>query len=177
MNKILFALLIVIAISANVYSQEKYDAPKFELKPQFRSIQIDASTIIYITKFGAALDVDIFSGKNKDKSWHSIGFRTGLDYLAKGTPGGSVSGSPFTQINGYLFRISSDTKAVRFDAYAGGAYQFSSDSYSDSKKGLFLKGGVDLKIKFTPNVGLFLNGAFCTGESYAGVGLYITYSE
>lgn len=77
MNKIIFAVLIFVIYTSNIYSQNKTDSSDFESNPQFRSVQIDASTLIYVTKIGAAIDYDLFSNHNKSKIWQSLGLRFG----------------------------------------------------------------------------------------------------
>ena len=96
----------MISVIANIsYSQNKADTSDFEYNPQFRSVQIDASSIVFVTKIGGAIDFDLFSNRNKDKTWRSLGFRFGADEIWKSTVGGPEDGSPFTNING-LARLS-----------------------------------------------------------------------
>jgi len=176
MNKIIFAFLISVIYTSNIYSLNKTDSSDFESNPQFRSVQIDASTLIYVTKIGAAIDYDLFSNHNKSNTWQSIGLRFGADRIWKGTVGGSDQGSPFTNLDAYL-RLSIEGKTIRIDAFGGGAYQFVTNGGSDNKEKVYLKAGADLKIKLTPNLGIIGNGALCSGSSYLGLGFYITYSE
>jgi len=176
MNKIIFAVLIFVIYTSNIYSQNKTDSSDFESNPEFRSVQLDASTLIFVTKIGAAIDYDLFSNHNKSKIWQSLGLRFGADRIWKGTVGGSDQGSPFTNINAYL-RLSIEGKTVRIDAFGGGAYQFVTNGGSENKEKVYLKAGADLKIKLTSNFGVLANGALCSGSSYLGLGFYITYSE
>ena len=140
MNKILFAVLIFIIYTSNIYSQNKTDSSDFESNPQFRSVQIDASTLIFVTKIGAAIDYDLFSSHNKSKTWQSLGLRFGADRILKGTVGGSVTGSPFTNLNVFA-RLSIEGKTARLDAFGGGAYQFVTNGGSDMREKVYLKVG------------------------------------
>lgn len=176
MYKILAPVLIFIICTTNIYSQNKTDSSDFESNPQFRSVQLDVSTLIFITKIGAAIDYDLFSNNNKSKTWQSLGLRFGVDRIWKGTVGGSVTGSPFTNLNAFT-RLSIEGKTVRLDAFAGGTFQFATNGGSEYKDKVYLKAGADLKVKLTPNLGIIGNGALCSGSSYIGLGVYITYSE
>lgn len=85
MKRIIF-LVIMISVIANIsYTQNKVDTSDFEYNPQFRSVQIDASSIVFVTKIGGAIDFDLFSNRNKDKTWRSLGFRFGADEIWKST--------------------------------------------------------------------------------------------
>ena len=118
----------MISVIANIsYTQNKVDTSDFEYNPQFRSVQIDASSIVFVTKIGGAIDFDLFSNRNKDKTWRSLGFRFGADEIWKSTVGGPEDGSPFTNING-LARLSIEGKIVQLDTYAGTTLQFESGS-------------------------------------------------
>jgi hypothetical protein len=170
MSKICFALLLFIGVTASLYSQERNEFSDFEIEPRFRSVQIDASTIIFVFKIGACVDFDIASTRNKKGTWHAWGFRLGTERIWAGTPGGNDAGSPFQHINGY-FRFSTEGKAVRLDFYGGVAYQNS----SNNKDMLMLKAGFDFKIKIIPYTGLLINGGFSPGQNFGGIGLYISY--
>lgn len=172
MNKIIFPLFFIIFITSSVFSQSIYDSTDSEFKFSFRSFQIDASSIYASSKIGIAVDFDIFKEYRKRKPWSSIGFRFGADRIWKNRVVEPYYGSPFTHINGYL-RFSVEEKNIRFDFYAGGAYQYKSDYYNTmlSDK-LILKGGIDFKVKIIPYAGLLINGSLNTGESYFGLGIY-----
>lgn len=176
MNKMIIAVLIFLLYTTNIYSQTKTNPSDFESNPQFRSVQFDASSIIFVTKIGAAIDYDLFSNSNKSHTWQSLGLRFGADRIWKSTVGGSVSGSPFTNINTFA-RLSIEGKSARFDVYAGGTYQIFTNGGSDYKDKIYLKTGAEVKVKLTPNFGIIGNGALCSGSSYLGLGIYITYSE
>ncbi len=81
--------------------------------------------------------------------------------------------SPVTHINAYA-RTSIEGEIIRIDAYGGTAYQFISKKSTKAKNELVLKGGLDLKVKLTPNAGLLLNFGLSTGESYFGLGIFLT---
>ena len=118
----------MILVIANIsFAQNKTDTSDFEYNPQFRSVQIDASSIVFVTKIGGAIDFDLFGNRNKDKTWLSLGFRFGADEIWKSTVGGPEDGSPFTNING-LARLSIEGKIVQLDTYAGTTLQFESGS-------------------------------------------------
>ncbi|MEI7485260.1 MAG: hypothetical protein WCK13_11180 [Ignavibacteriota bacterium] len=174
MNRIIFAVLIFVVYTSTIYSQSKTDSTDFESNPQFRSIQIDASTIIFITKIGASIDFDLFSNRNKNSTWQSLGMRFGADRIWRSTVGGKETGSPFTNLNA-ITRLSIEGKTVRFDAFAGGAFQFATNGGSDNKDKIYLKVGADLKVKLTPNLGIIGNGALCSGSSFLGIGLYASF--
>lgn len=176
MNKTIVAVLIFLIYTSYIHAQTKTDSSDFESNPQFRSIQLDASSIIYVTKIGASIDYDLFSNRNKNQTWQSLGLRFGADRILKGTAGGPSTGSPFTNLNAFA-RLSIEGKNVRIDAFGGGAFQFATNGGSNYKDKIYLKVGADLKIKLTPNLGIIGNGALCSGSSYLGLGLYITYSE
>lgn len=171
MNRILFALIIVIIFSSLAFSQEKVDMSGFRTNPQFRSVQLDASSVFFITKLGAALDVDLFSNKSKTREWHALGFRLSADYIRKTNAVEPYSGSPFTHINAYA-RFSSESKSAELDLFGGGAYQFVSKTSSSKKEAVYLKVGFDMKLKLTPYFGLLLNGAL-SSESYLGLGMFV----
>ena len=173
MNRIIFAVLM-ISVFANIsFAQNKADTSDFEFNPQFRSVQADASTIVFITKIGGAIDFDLFSNRNKEKAWQSLGFRFGADGIWKGTPGGPEHGSPFTNINGFA-RLSIEEKIIRLDIFAGTALQFESGSSAGK---IYLKAGGDLKFKLTPNLGFIINGALCTKSTYIGAGYIYLINE
>jgi hypothetical protein len=176
MNKIIIAVFVFLVYTTAIYSQTKTDSSDFESNPQFRSVQLDASSIVFITKIGAAIDYDLFSNRNKTHTWQSLGLRFGADRIWKSTVGGSVTGSPFTNLNAFA-RLSIEGKSARFDAFGGGAFQFATNGGSQYKDKVYLKIGADIKIKLTPNLGIIGNGALCSGSSYLCVGIYLTYSE
>ncbi len=174
MNKFIFAVLIFLVYASAIYSQNKTDKSDFESNPQFRSVQLDASSLIFVTKIGAAIDYDLFSNRNKSHTWQSLGLRFGADRIWKSTVGGSVSGSPFTNLNAFA-RLSIEGKSARFDAYTGGTYQIFTNEGSEYKDNVYLKAGAEVKIKLTPNLGIIGNGALCSSSSYLGLGLYISF--
>jgi len=168
-KRIIFAVLLITVCVGISYAQNKADTSDFEYNPQFRSVQVDASTIVFVTKIGGSIDFDLYSSQNKSKTWQALGFRFGADEIWKGTVGGPEDGSPFTNINGYA-RLSIEGKIVRLDTYAGTALQFESGTGK-----IYLKAGGDLKFKLTPNLGFIINGALCTKSTYIGVGVYLSY--
>ena len=105
MKRIIFLVIMILVIANISFAQNKTDTSDFEYNPQFRSVQIDASSIVFVPKIGGAIDFDLFSNRNKDKTWRSLGFRFGADEIWKSTVGGPEDGSPFTNING-LARLS-----------------------------------------------------------------------
>ena len=129
---------------------------------------------MFISKIGGAIDFDIFSSKNKTKTWQALGFRFGVDRIWKSTVSGPESGSPFTNVNGYA-RLSIEGRTARFDVYAGGAYQFLTYPETSMKEQVYLKGGAEIKYKLTPNFGLITNGSLCKYSSYLGIGVYLSY--
>lgn len=171
MKSILFAVLIILVFTNISNAQDKVDTSDFEFNPEFRNVQVDASTIVFVTKIGGAIDFDLFSSRNKENTWQSLGFRFGADEIWKSTVGGPEDGSPFTNING-LARLSIEGKIVRLDTYAGTALQFESGSGTGK---VYLKAGGDLKLKLTPNLGFLINGALCKKSSYFGIGVFISY--
>ena len=146
MNKIIIAVFVFLVYTTAIYSQTKTDSSDFESNPQFRSVQLDASSIVFITKIGAAIDYDLFSNRNKTHTWQSLGLRFGADRIWKSTVGGSVTGSPFTNLNAFA-RLSIEGKSARFDAFGGGAFQFATNGGSQYKDKVYLKIGADIKIK------------------------------
>jgi hypothetical protein len=177
MNKIIIALLFVIFVHSKGYSQTENNNSNFDFNPQIRSIQFEASSIIVHRILGASIDYDLFSNHKKKSGWFSLGLRAGADFIWKNKLVESYDGSPFTHING-LIRFSSEDKNLRFDAYGGGAYQFATENYDYiNREKLVLKGGLNVKVKLNPYVGLFANGAISTGESYLGLGLVISLNS
>ena len=172
MIKTLFALLIVITFSVASFSQDKVELSDFEFNPQFRSVQLDGSFGIWSKKIGGAFDYDLFSNRNKKQSWLSLGFRTGADVIWLSEMSGDYS--PITHINLYA-RSSIEGAIIRLDAYGGGAYQFISKESTKAKNELVFKGGLDFKVKLSPNAGLLLNFGLSTGESYFGLGIYLSF--
>ncbi len=177
MSKIIISLLFIICIYSNGHSQTGYNNSNFEFRPQIRSIQLETSSIIIHKILGASIDYDLFSHSKKKSGWFSLGLRAGADIIWKNKLVESYDGSPFTHING-LIRFSSEDKNLRFDAYGGGAYQFATENYDFvNREKLILKGGINVKVKLNPYVGLFANGSFSTGESYLGLGLVISLNS
>jgi hypothetical protein len=177
MYKIIFALLFVTFFNNYGHSQTENKNSDFAFRPQIKSIQVEASSIVVNTILGASIDFDLFSNPKKKSGWFSLGLRAGADYFWKSKLVESYDGSPFTHING-LIRFSSEDKNLRFDAYCGGAYQFATDNHDFvNREKPVLKGGLSLKVKFSPYVGLLANGAISTGESYFGLGLVISLNS
>lgn len=174
MIKTLFALLIVITFSVAAFPQDKVNFSDFEFNPQFRSIQIDASTGFYVSKIGGAFDYDMYSNKNKKYSWASLGFRAGVDHIIFSEIRKNNYG-PYTQINTYL-RASIEGQIIRFDVFGGGLYQIASKSGTEKLNKFILKTGFDFKIKITQNYGIILNGGLSTGEYYLGIGLFLSFN-
>lgn len=175
MNKIALVTLLILLLCSSAYSQENVNMSNFEANAQFRSVQLDASSVIFITKLGAALDVDLFSNKSKTREWHALGFRLGADHIMKTNAVESYSGSPFTHINAYA-RFSSEFKGAGLNLFAGGAYQFVGKTTSSKKEKVYLKIGFDMKVKLKPYFGLIFNGAL-SSESYLGLGLYVNINN
>jgi len=171
MSKIIFSLLFVICFSSPSFSQNKVEFSDFEFNPHFRSVQLDGSFGIWSKKVGGAIDYDLFSNKNKKQSWLSVGFRTGADIVWLSGISGDYS--PITHINGYA-RTSVEGEIIRLDLYGGGAYQFISKESTKAKNQFVLKGGLDFKVKLSPYTGLLLNFGLSTGESYFGLGVYVS---
>jgi len=168
------SLFVLFIFSSSIlFSQENKNSSDFIFNPKFRSVQIDASTIILILKVGAAIDFDLYSNSNKKQDWHSMGIRLGVDRIYKTRAVEPYSGSPFTHING-LVRFSLEGKIIRFDTYAGGAYQFVS-KFSDKEEKVYLKAGLDFKVKLLPYLGAIFNTTLCGGESQIGIGLFLYY--
>lgn len=169
------SLIVYLAfISLPVLSQNNSSSSGLTTDPQFRSIQADGISIIFISKIGASVDFDFFSSKNKSETWQAIGVRMGVDKIWKSTVSGPVSGSPFTHINGYA-RLSIEGSSARFDVYAGGTFQFLRYPDTEMKEQVYLKGGADIKYKLTPNFGLIASGSLCKYSSYLGIGVYLSY--
>lgn len=171
MNKI--SLLVLFVLSSSIlFSQEKKDTSNFILNPQFRSVQADISTILFVSKIGASIDFDLYSASNKTKEWNAFGIRLGVDRIYKTNAVEPYSSSPFTHING-LVRFSVEGKIIRVDTYAGRAYQFVSKT-SEKKEKVYLKAGLDFKVKLLPYLGAIFNTTLCGGESQIGIGFYLT---
>jgi len=171
MNKTIITIILLIIFYSTSYPQNKVELYDFEFNPGFRSVQLDGSIGIWSTKIGGAIDYDLFSNINKKQSWLSVGFRSGADVIWLSELLGDYS--PITYINGYA-RTSIEGEIIRIDLYGGGAYQFISKESTKAKNQMVLKGGLDLKAKLTPYAGLLLNLGLSTGESYFGLGIYIS---
>ena len=171
MNKTIFTIILLILFYSASYSQNKVELYDFEFNPKFRSVQLDGSIGIWSKKIGGAIDYDLFSNRNKKNSWLSVGFRAGADVIMLSETSGDYS--PVTHINGYA-RTSIEGEIIRLDLYGGGAYQFISKESTKAKNQMVLKGGLDLKFKISPYAGLLLNLGLSTGESYFGLGIYIS---
>jgi hypothetical protein len=171
MNKTFIAIILLIIFYSNAFSQNKVELYDFEFNPQFRSVQLDGSFGIWSKKVGGAIDYDLFSNRNKKQSWLSLGFRTGADVIWLSEI--LVDYSPVTHINGYA-RTSIEGEIIRLDLYGGCAYQFISKESTKAKNEFVFKGGLDFKVKLSPYTGLLLNLGLSTGESYFGLGVYIS---
>jgi hypothetical protein len=171
MQRIILVFIFLTCFCTSVFSQEKVELSDFEFNPQFRSVQLDGSLGIWSKKAGGAVDYDIFSNRNKKYSWMSVGFRLGTDVIWLSKLSGDYS--PVTQVDGYI-RTSIEGEILRIDAYGGTAYQFISKESTKAKNQMVLKGGLDLKLKLSNYAGLLLNFGLSTGESYFGVGIYIS---
>lgn len=174
MIKYILVIVYAALLSSPILAQNSKNSSGLTTDPQFRSIQADGISLVYITKIGASVDFDFFSSANKLKTWQAIGIRIGVDRIWKSTAAEPVSGSPFTHINGYA-RLSVEGSSARFDAYAGGTYQFFTYPDTEMKEQVHLKGGVDIKYKLTPNFGLIVSGSLCKYSSYLGIGVYLSY--
>jgi hypothetical protein len=172
MKKTIIAVLLLIIYYSTSFSQDKVELYDFEFNPQFRSVQLDGSFGIWSKKIGGAFDYDLFSNKNKKQSWLSLGLRTGVDVIWLSEILGNYS--PVKHINIYA-RSSIEGEIIRLDAYGGGAYQFISKESTKAKNELVFKGGLDFKVKLSPYTGLLLNFGLSTGESYFGLGIYLSF--
>jgi hypothetical protein len=172
MKKTIIAVLLLIIYYSTSFSQDKVELSDFEFNPQFRSVQLDGSFGIWSKKIGGAFDYDLFSNRNKKQSWLSVGLRTGADVIWLSEMFGNYS--PITHINLYA-RSSIEGEIIRLDAYGGSAYQFISKESTKAKNELVFKGGLDFKVKLSPYTGLLLNFGLSTGESYFGLGIYLSF--
>lgn len=172
MNKTFITIILfIIFYSVSSFAQNKVEFSDFEFNPKFRSVQLDGSFGIWSKKVGGAIDYDLFSNRNKKQSWLSLGFRIGADVIWLSETSGDYS--PITHINGYA-RTSIEGEIIRLDLYGGGAYQFISKESTKAKNKFVIKGGLDFKVKLSPYTGLLLNLGLSTGESYFGLGVYIS---
>jgi hypothetical protein len=171
MKKTFVTIILFNIFCSTSYPQNKVELYDFEFNPGFRSVQLDGSFGIWSKKVGGAIDYDIFSNRNKKQSWLSVGFRAGADVIWLSEISGDYS--PVTHINGYA-RTSIEGEIIRLDLYGGGAYQFISKESTKAKNQMVLKGGLDFKVKLSPYSGLLLNFGLSTGESYFGLGVYIS---
>ena len=184
MKKIIVSLFLLICLQSISFAQKDSLSSTLYAEPDFKGFQIDASSILLVNTFGIAFDFDIIKSF-KDPAT-SFGIRLGSEFCDKYTRfdlGGSSAKVDFFDFNFYP-RLTTDTKTVRVDVYAGGTFHHISTTQnttgSEIKKTdiVFIKGGLDVKIKLYKNyIGLIGKLALSTAESYGGIGLFIGYGK
>jgi hypothetical protein len=170
--KCVLVFLIIIFFPFISYSQEKDNS--FRLEPQFKSIQFDATSIIFINTLSVCADFDLVKDKSNVASG---GFRAGLDYFNSGNVGGPTSGSPFLDYD-MLGRWTVEGKVMRVDLCLGGSYHTVSKSYyKDEYEGMYMKFAGDIKFKFYNNYAGLIIKFGATKVPYGGIGLFLGYGE
>ncbi len=111
----------------------------------FRSIQVDAVSIIFIEGIALSLDYDLIRLSKRS----TIGFRAGVERYSAASIGGSVDGSPFQDYN-ILARTTTSGSRFRWDIYTGLAFHRSVESSSyEPRTGLRL--GMDFRYYLIPH--------------------------
>jgi len=134
------------------------------LNPNFAGVQLDFTTILFISEYGGQLDY----------RFHNIGVRLGVEHYYSVSLGGQTLGSPFTNYN-FLLRHSLRGKIFWFDLVGGLTYYKTSASnyYPDR---VMLRAGFELSYHFIHNiVGIILKSSTSFKEStgFIGIGLSI----
>jgi len=139
------------------------------------TLKLDATTAIFVNTLGVSADFDAV----KIDSTAFFGCRIGLNTFNKGTVGGPVTGSPFTDID-FLGRITIYGKVVEVSlspgfTYHKGDYKFF-PLYGEEKEGLFGKFEGDVKIKFYKSIVGLIAKVGLSKEGYGGLGLFVGFS-
>lgn len=170
--KILFAFLLIT--SSDVFAQDStkvVNEKRLVLNPKFFSVQVDATTLLFINEISGHIDYDVFSSEN---TLHSFGMRVSIEHYSLGSFAGSTIGSPFTNYNLYA-RHSIRGSIFWFDLVGGCTYYTTSASmYRDNK--LLLRGGFEVGHKFIfSNVGIGLvlkaSTSFKSDTGFLGLGI------
>ncbi len=100
MKKTLIMLFIVLNSMLVGQSKDTFSSEDLSFKPSFAGAQFEVTTLIYVSEFGALLDIDLL--KTNSKTDYSVGTRLSFESYSYFEPGGPTGGGPFKDYCFYL---------------------------------------------------------------------------
>jgi hypothetical protein len=173
-----YLLIILILLSSISYSQSDSIINKkaqYKFTPQISGGQIEATTFLYVTEFGALIDIDIISKIEIDTK--SFGLRLGVEYYSYFEAGGPTGGGPFTDYCLY------GRHTIRMNdfwlTFLGGiSYHTYNTTYYEDE--LLFRLGLEFKYNLIGNyLGILLKGStsFREQTSFFGIGIFVGYFD
>lgn len=159
-----FILVIILIFQANAFSQK-------ESSIDF-AVQADAVSLVLVNAFTGSVDLDLL----KINGSSCLGTRAEVVYFEKGTPGGPITGSPFTDID-ILSRLTVFGGVVEVSLCPGITYHFASKIYNNTDDRLYLKATGDIKFKVLDNNFGFIVKFGLSKEVYGGLGIYLGFNS
>jgi hypothetical protein len=173
-----YFLILLLLFGSVTFSQSdstKSNVERFQFTPRVAGGQIEATTFLYVTEFGALIDFDIISKIENDTK--SFGLRFGVEYYSYLEAGGPTGGGPFTDYCIYG-RHTIRMNDFWFTILGGFAYHTYDATYYDDK--VLFRAGLEFKYNLLGNeAGLLLKGStsFREQTTYFGLGIFIGYFE
>lgn len=138
------ALLCVLSVGPPTVVAEEVDSLSTDppgVHLCLRSVLIDGEYLLFSAGISGSVDVDVIHFRSRLRS--ALGIRFGIDHYSTGSPGGSTSGSPFTDYN-VLLRHSASGRIIRLDFYGGYSYHVLYPNHGSPT----WKAGLDIRVYF-----------------------------
>lgn len=119
----IFALLISVRLNALALNDSLHVSESSFLTPQFRSLQVDYTTVVLSSTLSFSVDLDLkeLKSKNSNKPVF-VGLRAGIERITIYRHDTETLGSPFTDYNIFA-RFTVPGSGYRMDSYAGYSYR------------------------------------------------------
>ena len=145
---------------------------KLLLSPSIHSIQINATSIVFMNQIGGQIDFDVLRSINKN---FCVGTRLSVERYFLEDFGGSTLGSPFTNYNLYS-RLSTTIDNLSISVLGGVTYYTTDDPIYLPDKYLFRAG---FKVQLGNIVGLVFKGStsLIKNSSFIGIGVCLGYDH
>ena len=173
-----YFVIVLLFLSLNSFGQSdsvRNNPVSYQFTPRIAGGQIEATTFLYVTEFGALVDFDIISKIETDTK--SLGLRLGVEYYSYLEAGGPTGGGPFTDYCVYG-RHSIRRNDFWFTILGGLSYHNYDATYYEDK--ILFRVGLEFKYNLLGNeAGLLLKGStsFQEQTSYFGFGIFFGYFQ
>lgn len=132
-------------------------------------VQADVTSVLFVNTLSGAFDMDIFK-LSKDSY---AGIRLGVETYEHLSPGGTVGGSPYTDID-FLTRLNVFGEVVEVNLCPGITYHKTTGRRNEN--GLYIKAAGDIKFKIYKNYfGVIVKFAI-SEQGYGGLGIFLGYN-